>query len=155
MVNAIFWGIYPPSDDSPRTSSSLPYLQWDAQYPIFHTWRYGAESISDVNYNNNATISSFGAMDVLLESLCDRKRFPNLQRIVVTGHSAGGQFVHRWALSSNSWCFGDGQYAHRWAPKSDLPNVRTVVANPRSFTYLDNRRYFAVANEINTLNTST
>ena len=140
-----------PSDDSPRTSSSLPYLQWDAQYPIFHTWRYGAESISDVNYNNNATISSFGAMDVLLESLCDRKRFPNLQRIVVTGHSAGGQFVHRWALSSNSWCFGDGQYAHRWAPKSDLPNVRTVVANPRSFTYLDNRRYFAVAAQMNAL----
>lgn len=139
-----------PSDDPPLTSSSLPYLQWDAQYPIPHTWRYGAESISDIRHNN-MTISSFGAMNVLLEKLCDRKQFPNLQRIVVIGHSAGGQFVHRWALSSNSWCFGGGQFAHRWAPKSDLPNVRTVVANPRSFTYLDDRRYFAVANEINTL----
>mmetsp|Transcript_16770 Transcript_16770/g.27553 ORF Transcript_16770/g.27553 Transcript_16770/m.27553 type:complete len:576 (-) Transcript_16770:59-1786(-) len=139
-----------PVDDSPLPSSSLPYLQWDAQYPIFHTWRYGAESISDVNHNN-VTISSFGAMDVLLESLCDRKRFPRLRRVVLVGHSAGGQFVHRWALSSNSWCFGGGQFAHRWAPKSDLPNVRIVVANPRSFTYLDDRRYFAVADQISSL----
>mmetsp|Transcript_16771 Transcript_16771/g.27556 ORF Transcript_16771/g.27556 Transcript_16771/m.27556 type:complete len:570 (-) Transcript_16771:420-2129(-) len=129
-----------PVDDSPLPSSSLPYLQWDAQYPIFHTWRYGAESISDVNHNN-VTISSFGAMDVLLESLCDRKRFPRLRRVVLVGHSAGGQFVQRWALSSSSWCFGGGQFASRWA-KTDLPHVRVVVANPRSFAYLDNRRYF-------------
>ncbi|KAK1740080.1 hypothetical protein QTG54_009030 [Skeletonema marinoi] len=137
-----------PADDIPPTSSSLPYLQWDAQYPIFHTWRYGAESILDANDKHNMTISSFGAMDVLLESLCDRNHFPNLQRIVVIGHSAGGQFVHRWALSSNSWCFGNGQFAHRWAPKAALPNVRVVVANPRSFTYLDARRYFVVSDQI-------
>ena len=135
-----------PADDVPPTSSSLPYLQWDAQYPIFHTWRYGAESIPDVN-NNNVTISSFGAIDVLIEHLCDRNHFPNLQRIVVIGHSAGGQFVHRWALSSNSWCFGGGQFIHRWAPKADLPNIRVVAANPRSFTYLDDRRYFPVSDQ--------
>jgi len=137
-----------PADDIPPTSSSLPYLQWDAQHPIFHTWRYGAESILDADDKHNMTISSFSAMDVLLESLCDRKHFPNLKRIVVIGHSAGGQFVHRWALSSNSWCFGNGQFAHRWAPKAELPNVRVVVANPRSFTYLDARRYFVVSDQI-------
>jgi hypothetical protein len=138
-----------PTDDVPPTSysTSLPYLKWDAQYPIFHTWRYGAESVPNPSNNNNITISSFGAMDVLLERLCNRNHFPNLQRIIVIGHSAGGQFVHRWALSSNSWCFGGGQFVHRWAPKADLPNVRVVAANPRSFTYLDDRRYLAVSDQ--------
>jgi len=138
-----------PTDDIPPNtySSSLPYIRWDAQYPIFHTWRYGAESVPDGSSNNNITISSFGAMDVLLERLCDRNHFPNLQRIVAIGHSAGGQYVHRWALSSNSWCFGGGQFVHRWAPKADLPNVRVVAANPRSFTYVDDRRYFAISDQ--------
>jgi hypothetical protein len=134
-----------PEDNAPPTFS-LPYIQWDDNYPIPHTFRYGAESIPDVKHN--MTISSFGAMDVLLERLCNRTHFPNLRRIVVVGHSAGGQFVQRWALSSNSWCFGGGQYVHRWAPQnSDLPNVRVVVANPRSFAYLDNRRYFALSDQ--------
>lgn len=127
-----------PEDNAP-SSSSFPYIQWDDQYPIPHTFRYGAESKPDVKHNR--TISSFAAMDVLLEHLCDRKHFPNLNRVVLVGHSAGGQFVQRWALSSSSWCFGGGQFASRWA-KTDLPHVRVVVANPRSFAYLDNRRYF-------------
>jgi len=134
-----------PEDNAPPTSS-LPYIQWDDQYPIPHTFRYGAESTKP-DLKHNMTISSFGAMDVLLERLCDRKHFPNLRRIVVVGHSAGGQFVQRWALSSNSWCFGGGQFANRWAPEADLPHVRVVVANPRSFAYLDNRRYFALSDQ--------
>ncbi|KAL7435311.1 hypothetical protein ACHAXM_004593 [Skeletonema potamos] len=132
-----------PEDIGPPTSP-LPYVQWDDTYPIPHTFRYGADSIPDVKHN--ISISSFGAMDVLLERLCNREQFPNLSRIRVVGHSAGAQFVQRWALSSNSWCFGGGQFVHRRAPKNnDLPNIRVVVANPRSFAYLDNRRYFAAA----------
>eukprot|EP00573_Skeletonema_grethae_P001183 CAMPEP_0201691564 /NCGR_PEP_ID=MMETSP0578-20130828/4704_1 /ASSEMBLY_ACC=CAM_ASM_000663 /TAXON_ID=267565 /ORGANISM="Skeletonema grethea, Strain CCMP 1804" /LENGTH=597 /DNA_ID=CAMNT_0048176799 /DNA_START=22 /DNA_END=1815 /DNA_ORIENTATION=+ len=134
-----------PEDNTPPTSSSpIPYIQWDDHHPIPHTFRYGAESKPDVKYN--MTVSSFAAMDVLLEHLCDRKRFPNLRRVVVVGHSAGGQFVQRWALSSNSWCFRDGQFASRFA-ETELPQVRVVVANPRSFAYLDNRRYFALSDE--------
>lgn len=135
-----------PEDNAPTTTSSsaLPYIQWDDRHPIPHTFRYGAESKPDVKYNT--TMSSFAAMDALLEHLCDRKHFPNLERVVVVGHSAGGQFVQRWALSSNSWCFGGGQFANRWAV-TDLPQVRVVVANPRSFAYLDNRRYFALSDQ--------
>jgi predicted esterase len=134
-----------PEDNAPKSSSHFPYIQWDDRHPIPHTFRYGAESIPDANNN---TISSFGAMDTLLEQLCDRTNFPHLRRIIVVGHSAGGQFVQRWALSSNSYCFGiDGQFAHRWATKKDLPNVRVVVANPRSFAYLDSRRFFANSDE--------
>ena len=45
----------------------------------------------------------------------------------MAGHSAGGQYVQRWALLS-------GVQPRRL-------DVRTVVANPRSFCFLDDRRF--------------
>jgi pimeloyl-ACP methyl ester carboxylesterase len=68
-------------------------------------------------------LSSFTAMDQLLTRLGDKSKFPNLTRITVAGHSAGGQFTQRYAAS--------GQ-----AP-SALPGVTVnfVVANPSSYLY--------------------
>mmetsp|Transcript_32356 Transcript_32356/g.59343 ORF Transcript_32356/g.59343 Transcript_32356/m.59343 type:complete len:479 (+) Transcript_32356:1852-3288(+) len=162
-----------PSDGTP--SSSLPFLKWVDRAAVSHTFRYGAESIPSLPVLDNneeeegddidtamssATISSYGAMDVLLETLCDRVHYPNLQHIVVVGHSAGGQFVHRWGLSSNSSCFGDNTHdnSNNNGAKTEedndgnvdnddddddatLPSVRLVAANPRSYAYLDERRY--------------
>ncbi|KAL7522766.1 hypothetical protein ACHAWX_007454 [Stephanocyclus meneghinianus] len=115
-----------PSDGEPK-SNFPPFLKWDEQHPIEFSFRYGAESVP--NPDNYATISSFGAMDILLETLTQSTRFANLKHIVIVGHSAGGQFVHRWVLSSNRPCL-------------DGPHIHFVVANPRSYTYLDARRYF-------------
>jgi len=148
-----------PADGQPVSSSSshLPFLQWVDRSPIAHTFRYGAESIgvsidNDENSENDGktkstTISSYGAMDVLLETLCNKENYPNLERIVIAGHSAGGQFVHRWGLSSDSWCFGDGERNNHPVvgddseSNVDLPSIRVVAANPRSYAYLDERRY--------------
>jgi len=58
-----------------------------------------------------------------------RLQYPNLKRIAVAGHSAGGQVTHRWALLSSSPIWED--------PIIDLVSI---VANPRSFCYLDGRR---------------
>ncbi|KAL7483085.1 hypothetical protein ACHAW6_008744 [Cyclotella cf. meneghiniana] len=129
-----------PQDGEPETSSSLPFLKWDDDKPISHTFRYGAEStkIDKGGQEGSTTISSFAVMDALLETLCAKHRFPNLERIVIAGHSAGGQFVHRWGLSSNSWCFHDND---------TYPSVRLIAANPRSYAYLDGRRYFPTHDE--------
>ncbi|KAL3784541.1 hypothetical protein ACHAWO_005050 [Cyclotella atomus] len=118
-----------PQDGDPESASSLPYLKWDDNKPIEHTFRYGSESLPA----NGNTVSSFAAMDVLLESLCSKQSYPNLKKIVVTGHSAGGQFVHRWGISSDSWCLDSNE---------NHPHVKLVAANPRSYAYLDARRYF-------------
>src|SRR6202044_3234373 len=45
----------------------------------------------------NASISSYEVVDVLLAKLGDRRTFPNLKLVVLAGHSAGGQFVQRYA----------------------------------------------------------
>ena len=120
-----------PQDGTPRSSSSLPFLRWDDEKPIAHTFRYGAESLEI----DGSTVSSFAAMDILLEALCSKKSFPNLNKVVVAGHSAGGQFVHRYGISSSSWCLDTNE-------KDSHPRVKLVAANPRSYAYLDQRRYF-------------
>jgi hypothetical protein len=82
----------------------------------------------------NAPVDSFAAMDALLAVLGDSTSFPNLRRIVVAGHSAGGQFVQRYAAGN------------RMESKLKTP-VRYVVANPSSYVYLDASRPVAGADE--------
>lgn len=67
-------------------------------------------------------VSSFTVLDELLELL--PLRFPHLGRVAVAGHSAGAQYVQRYAM------FGVG---------CDLP-THYVVMNPSSFCFLDDWR---------------
>lgn len=73
-------------------------------------------------------LSSFAVMDDLVTSLADVRRFPNLTHITVTGHSAGGQFVQRYAA------FG------RAPNQLKRVSVNYVVMNPSSYVYFDDRR---------------
>ena len=94
-------------------------LRWVARgVEVQHTWRYGADAI-------DAPISSYAVVDHLISLLQDKRLFPSLQQIVVAGHSAGGQFAQRWGLLS-------GQAGSA---------ARIVAANPKSFAYLDGRRF--------------
>jgi hypothetical protein len=81
------------SDTTTTTSATTPaaerphqLLVWDdvvQAYNSFfwHVWRYGADA-------NNAPISSFTALDSMVEYLVTAtERFPKLQQIVVAGHS--------------------------------------------------------------------
>lgn len=69
--------------------------------------------------------TSFGVLDSLLDDI--RARFPHVTRIVVAGHSAGGQFVLRYAAVSR-------------LASTDKLAVRFVPANPSSYLYLDEHR---------------
>jgi len=123
-------------------------MKWNETYPIPHTWRYGANALSPSN-----EFSSYDAMDAIVEQLISNSgkdgRFQNLKRVVVAGHSAGGQFTHRWSLTSNSPIWGDS-IIDRNDEVKDLRMLKhgqggveivVVVANPRSFAYLDGRRF--------------
>jgi pimeloyl-ACP methyl ester carboxylesterase len=70
-----------------------------------------------------AGLSSFTVMDDLLTTLASKSRFPKLNWITVVGHSAGGQFVQRYAV------FG--------LASNRLPGVafNYVAANPSSYVY--------------------
>ncbi len=145
-----------------------PPLQWNETDPIPHTWRYGASALHPWE-----DVSSYDAIDALVEHFAFGKNtgiYENLERVVVAGHSAGGQFTHRWALTSNSGVWGDNSnggnenqaslaISNRLkvslkrmlrsarlggsSSSSTLSQVEVmaVVANPRSFCYLDERRF--------------
>lgn len=85
-------------------------------------WAMGGESAGPI------AVSSYDVLDRLIHSIGTSKHFPNLQTIVVAGHSAGGQVVQRYALTGNYNNLGLTQ------------EISYVVANPSSYAYLDSRR---------------
>jgi hypothetical protein len=79
------------------------------------------------NRQNDEKLTSFEFMDEILRKLARKETFPNLKAIVVSGHSAGGQFVTRYEM------------ANQVHDKLGVP-VSYVVANPSSYAYLDPER---------------
>lgn len=74
-------------------------------------------------------VSSFDVVDHIIGKLKSSYRFPNLEEIIVVGHSAGGQFTNRYAAGS--------------ADADNLPSrlrIRFVVTNPSSYLYFDTKR---------------
>jgi hypothetical protein len=91
-------------------------------------WKDGYESMHDETRAQPAGMSSYEVMDSLIAAVVNSGRFPNLRRVVVAGHSAGGQFVDRYSAIS---------------PLPDLltgVRFRFIVMNPSSYLYPDNLR---------------
>lgn len=73
-------------------------------------------------------LSSFQAVDEILTILADKNRFPTLTCATIVGHSAGGQFVQRYAAGGR-------------APRTLAGlSLSFVVANPSSYLYLNTYR---------------
>jgi hypothetical protein len=70
---------------------------------------------------------SYSVVDDILRTLARKDVFPHLRTIVVTGHSAGGQFTNRYAATTAI------------NEEIRIP-VKYVVANPSSYLYLDSTR---------------
>jgi len=81
-------------------------------------------------------VSSYEVVDTLVSRLRNGT-FPNLRWVVITGHSAGGQFVQRYAA------FTDIDL--RPGPNAAL--VKFVPSNPSSYLYLNGYRYDGAVNE--------
>jgi len=80
-------------------------------------WRSGGA------LSTNATYGSFDLMDDILRALANKRTFPNLTKIVVAGHSAGGQFATRYEM------------ANKVHDKLNGVAVSYVVANPSSYAW--------------------
>ena len=89
------------------------------------SWRSGGMSTSHPEF------SSFDVTDELLRKFADKRVFPNMTSIVVTGHSAGGQYANRYAMTNK---------VH---DTLGVP-VSYVVANPSSYAWPDAQRTLPV-----------
>ncbi|MFK8111232.1 MAG: amidohydrolase family protein [Rubripirellula sp.] len=107
--------------------------------PGFHTvdeveegeyfWSSGGWKQGDLAQNGRGEtkVSSFDVIDLLIKKIVDERKFPQLKNLSIVGHSAGGQFVNRYASAADLSGCGD-------------VNVKFVVMNPSSYMYLDDRR---------------
>jgi hypothetical protein len=119
-------------NESDIVAHHLPsdYVYWNGP------WRDGAQSSSTSAHPRADKVSSFEVVDDLLTSIADSGNFPNLNTVVISGHSAGGQFVQRYAATS--------QVENHLSGDLGL-SVRYVVMNPGSYLYLDAKRWDAGA----------
>jgi hypothetical protein len=93
----------------------------DEPYWTESGWKQGHLSVTG---GPTPRVSSYAALDRIIETLADRQRFPELRTVAVAGHSAGGQVVHRYAAGSQA---GNG-VAHL--------TIRYIVTNPSTYLYL-------------------
>ncbi|HEX4949281.1 MAG TPA: alpha/beta fold hydrolase [Blastocatellia bacterium] len=98
-----------------------------------NSWRAGGIA------TNNEKLTSFDLMDELLRKLANKTVFPNLKAIVISGHSAGGQYVTRY------------QMANQVHDSLGVP-VTYIVSNPSSYAYLDNTRPNGTGDDFRTFN---
>jgi len=103
-------------------------LYWDSSPD--HHWKWGDLSTpksKDPTSKDPAGVSSFAVIDILLERLANNPNFPRLKSLTLIGHSAGGQFLSRYAVGNAS---------------RDFPGIRKhfIIANPSTYLYLDSRR---------------
>lgn len=90
-------------------------------------WRAGGTIPS------NPSLSSFAAVDEIVRRLANKKDFPNLTKVVIAGHSAGGQFTTRYEMANRI----DGT----------LPVAMSyVVANPSSYAWPSALRPLPIGN---------
>jgi len=93
-------------------------IYWDKNL----AWKEGLDST--VNYPHR--ISSYRVIDEMLGYILQSKIFPNLKKIIVAGHSAGGQFVQRYAMTTPFVGYAN----------SCGISVRFFAANASSYVYL-------------------
>ncbi|KAE8228186.1 hypothetical protein CF326_g6894 [Tilletia indica] len=105
---------------------------------IRNSGQYGSNQIAfaDVNawqvgekatHPRGTRVTSFSAIDNLINRLADKSRFPNLKRIVLVGHGGGGQLVTRYAVLSS-------------IPPSSQVAIRFVVGDPSTNLYFTDDR---------------
>lgn len=104
----------------------------DTLYWSSSGWKEGNKSLDDPPAVRPFRVSSFEALDELIKRFGSRVRFPNLQEIVIAGHSSGGQYVQRFAAIGKAETNSGSQG----------PRFRYVVANPSSYVYVNSARYY-------------
>jgi aryl-phospho-beta-D-glucosidase BglC (GH1 family) len=87
-------------------------------------WKSGSKS---VRKDSLTRISSFAVLDEMVEELANNALFANLQEIIITGHSAGGQFTQRYAVTTE-------------VDKDKDESFKYIVANAGTYLYINTLR---------------
>lgn len=107
---------------SPHFKITGDQLKANELYYSYEGWWIGDQSI------NKPSVSSFSVIDFFITKLANKKHFPNLKTLIITGHSAGGHMTGRLAIGTQA----DLKINHL--------DITYVVANPGTYAYLSKKR---------------
>ena len=94
----------------------------------------GLSAGATASYPRTERFDAYTLLDQLLNDLTSTSsQFTNLEEIIVSGHSGGGQFVNRYAV------FNVFENTLSSDPREVLSHY--IVMNPSSYVYLDDKRY--------------
>lgn len=98
---------------------------------VFHGsgWQRGAPSR---NPPMKHAVTSYAAVDQIIDQLFNKNTYPNLNQVVVAGHSMGGQAAQRYALMKKTKVYDN--------------NMRFWIGNPGSWAWLIDSRPYMNAN---------
>jgi hypothetical protein len=91
-------------------------------------WKHGAWQ--DGENAHNVPVSSFDALDAILERLSNHILLPNLQNVVLVGIAGGGLIVQHYAVAGR----GGDALVHSGI------HLRYVIVNPSSYLYFSSER---------------
>ncbi|MFC1530201.1 hypothetical protein ACFL6R_05750 [Gemmatimonadota bacterium] len=114
---------------TPRFYPNWDEIPSDEPYWSTHGWKWGEESLTDAI--RPGSISSFDPIDRFIQQINNPELFPSLTSITIAGHSAGGQFAHRYAVGNQVEQFLAGI------------TVRYVISNPSTYVYIRPERALA------------
>jgi hypothetical protein len=90
-------------------------------------WQCSGDDWSHGYGDTTSGISSYSVMDAVVQQLANKRLFPNLTRVVITGMAGGGQLVQRYAATNQI------------DPIAGTP-VSYVALSPSSYAWLDATR---------------
>lgn len=93
----------------------------DSHWAVYRqsNWEFGGST----QYPEEAAgVSFYTALDKLIEKFMDKAKYPNVNKIVVAGHSMGGQSALRYAILKHKKSYDD--------------DIMFWVGNPGSYTWL-------------------
>jgi hypothetical protein len=93
-------------------------------------WSSAGWKVGDNSQNTTTTkYSSYAIIDEFISLLSDKTKFPILEKIIVTGHSSGGQFTQAYAAANSN--------------NDDISgiNVHYIPANTQYYFYPREERY--------------
>ena len=93
-------------------------------------WRVRTNTATAKTPKRRRRLSAFDVLDALVSSFTNRTLYPNLQTIVLAGHSGGAQLITRYDIVGTGFA----------AATSAGYGLRFVVVSPSSYLYFDNVR---------------
>ena len=99
--------------DQVAGNSEKNLLYWNV--PPF----YGSKISTTNSFDGDLRVSAYHILEDIIADFSDKKIFPNLERITILGHSAGGQLVNRFAASNT---------------------IEYIIINPSSYIYFSPKR---------------